>query len=86
MILLILYFIVIPLYFQGASSTEVLERYKGEVVRQAYQGYCCHHTGIPQLPHEKLDTGSSEHLQGCQEGPRAWPLVPLATNPSCFTG
>ena len=70
----------------GASDTEVLARYTGKVVCQARDGCQRHHADLPELPHEKLDAGGSEHLQGCQERSGTWPLVPLASNTLCFTG
>ena len=68
-----------------ASDTEVLARYTGETVYQACHGCQRHHADLPELPHEELDAGGGEHLQGCQEGSRTWPLVPLASNTLCFT-
>ena len=49
-------------YFKGASGTEVLERGKGKIVCQAYQGRQCHHTCLSELPDEELDVGGGEHL------------------------
>lgn len=77
---------LIVIFKQGESNTEVLARYKGEVAYQACQGCHSHYAVLPELPHEELDDGCSGDLQECQKGPRAWPMVSLACNSSCFTG
>ena len=71
--------------YKGAGCTEVLAGCACKIVRQAYQGCRHYHTGLSQLPHEELDARGGEHLQGCQEGPGTWPMVPVANSPSCFT-